>query len=105
VSNQQSKPPVSPLRAKITKASYPVIAKLHAMPKLTLPVASLLLVLIGAFAPVGVAVVALLLLALLLGWLGFLSWPVVSTSSRLLRVFAVLVIVFFAISRIVADGA
>ena len=103
--NQPSNQPVSPLRARITKASYPVIAKLHAMPKLTLPVASLLLVLIGAFAPVGVAVVALLLLALLLGWLGFLSWPVVSTSSRLLRVFAVLVIVFFAVSRIVADGA
>jgi hypothetical protein len=102
---QPSNQPVSPLRATITKASYPVIAKLHAMPKLTLPVASLLLVLIGAFAPVGVAVIALLLLALLLGWLGFLSWPVVSTTSRLLRVFAVLVIVFFAISRIVADGA
>ena len=104
MSNQQN-PPISPLRARITKASYPVITKLHAMPKLTLPVASLLLVIIGAFAPVAMAVIALLLLAVLLGWLGYLSWPVVSMTNRLLRVFAVLVIVFFAISRIVADGA
>jgi hypothetical protein len=91
---------VSPLRARITKASYPYVARLHAMPKLTLPIASLLLVLIGAFAPAVAAVPALVLLALLLGWLGFLSWPVVSTGNRLLRVFAVLVILFFAITRV-----
>jgi uncharacterized protein DUF6703 len=101
VSNQQN-PPMSPLRVRITKASYPFIAKLHTMPKLTLPLASLVLVVLGAFAPVPVAVVALLLLGLLLAWLGFLSWPVVSTTSRLLRVFAVLVIVFFAISRVLS---
>lgn len=93
-----SSQPVSPLRARITKASYPYIARLHAMPKLTLPIGSLVLVLIGAFAPAVVAVPALVLLALLLGWLGFLSWPVVSTGNRLLRVFAVLVILFFAIT-------
>ncbi|MDX6236816.1 MAG: hypothetical protein QOG10_1631, partial [Kribbellaceae bacterium] len=41
-----------------------------------------------------------ILLALLLAWLGFLSWPVVSTSSRAMRVFAVLVILFFAVKQI-----
>lgn len=96
-----SSQPVSPLRARITKASYPYIARLHAMPKLTLPVVSMLLVLLGAFAPPAAAVPALLLLALLLGWLGFLSWPVVTKGNRLLRLFAVLVIVFFAITRAV----
>jgi hypothetical protein len=96
-----SSQPVSPLRARITKASYPYIARLHAMPKVTLPVVSMLLVLLGAFAPPAVSVPALLLLALLLGWLGFLSWPVVSKGNRLLRLFAVLVIVFFAITRAV----
>jgi hypothetical protein len=95
--------PVSPLRARITKASYPYIARLHAMPQLTLPIITLLLVLVGAFAPAALAVPALLVLALLLGWLGFLSWPVVGNGSRAMRVFAVLVIVFFAVSRIVGN--
>ena len=102
VSSQSSNPSVSPLRARITKASYPLIARLHAMPKLTLPLITVALVAIGAFAAPIVAVPALLVLALLLGWLGFLSWPVVSNGNRMLRLFAVLVILFFAISRILS---
>lgn len=90
----------SPLRRRVTKVSYPVVAKLHAMPKLTLPGITLVLALVGVFAPVAVAVPALLLLGVLLAWLGFLSWPVVSTAQRAVRVFTVLVIVLFAVSRI-----
>jgi len=101
VSGQQSNQPMSPLRARINKASYPLMARLHAAPRLTLPGVTLALALIGAFAPAVVGVPALLLLAALLGWLGYLSWPVVGTSSRLLRVFAVLVIVLYAVSRMV----
>jgi len=93
---------VSPLRRRITKLSYPYVARLHAMPKLTLPGITLVLALVGVFAPVPVAVPALVLLALLLGWLGFLSWPAVTTGQRLLRVFSILVILFFAVSRIAA---
>lgn len=103
MSSSQPTGPVSPLRARITKASYPFIARLHAMPKLTLPIATLLLVLIGAFAPVAAAVPALIVLGVLLAWLGFLSWPVVGTGSKAIRVFAVLVIAFFAISRLAGN--
>jgi len=92
--------PASPLRQRITKISYPYVAKLHTMPKLTLPGITLVLALVGVFAPVAAAVPALLVLALLLAWLGFLSWPVVTTGQRAIRVFAVLVILLFAISRI-----
>ena len=100
MSSTPSSQPVSPLRARITKASYPIVARLHAMPKLTLPGITLVLALIGVFAPVGVGIPALLLLALLLAWLGFLSWPVVSTGARGMRIFSVLVILLFATSRI-----
>jgi hypothetical protein len=100
MSSTPSSQPVSPLRARITKASYPIVARLHAMPKLTLPGITLVLALIGVFAPVSVGIPALILLALLLGWLGFLSWPVVSTGARLMRIFSVLVILLFAVSRI-----
>jgi hypothetical protein len=92
--------PSSPLRQRITKISYPYVAKLHAAPKLTLPGITLVLALAGAFAPVTIGVVALVLLALLLGWLAFLSWPAVTTGPRFLRVFAVVLVLLFAVSRI-----
>jgi hypothetical protein len=93
--------PSSPLRQRITKISYPWVARLHAAPKLTLPGITLVLALVGVFAPVPVGVVGLLLLALLLGWLAYLSWPAVSTSGlRYLRIFSILVILFFAVYRI-----
>jgi hypothetical protein len=100
MSSNPSSQPVSPLRARITKASYPIVARLHAMPKLTLPGITLVLALVGVFAPGVIGIVALLLLALLLGWLGFLSWPVVTTGARGMRVFAVLVILFYAVLKI-----
>jgi hypothetical protein len=95
--------PVSPLRQRITKFSYPYVAKLHAAPKLTLPGITLVLALVGVFAPVTVGVVALVLLALLLGWLAFLSWPAVTTGPRFLRIFSIVLILLFAVSRI-ANG-
>jgi hypothetical protein len=95
-----SSQPVSPLRQRITKMSYPYIARLHGMPKLTLPGITLVLALAGVFGPVALAVPALILLALLLAWLGFLSWPAVTTGPRLLRIFSILVILLFAVSRI-----
>jgi hypothetical protein len=83
--------------------SYPAVAKLHEMPKLTLPGITLVLALIGVFAPVAAGLPALILLALLLAWLGFLSWPVVSNGQRAIRIFSVLVILLFGVSRI-ANG-
>lgn len=94
--------PSSPLRQRITKISYPYVAKLHAAPKLTLPGITLVLALVGVFAPVPVGVPALVLLALLLGWLAFLSWPAVTNGPRFLRIFSILVILLFAVSRIAA---
>jgi hypothetical protein len=101
--SSSSSQPVSPLRQRITKISYPYVARLHGMPKLTLPGITLVLALIGVFAPVPAAVPALILLALLLSWLGFLSWPVVGTGPRLLRIFSILVILLFAVSRIASS--
>lgn len=95
--------PVSSLRQRLTKISYPYVAKLHGAPKLTLPGITLVLALAGVFAPVVVAVPALVLLGLLLGWLAFLSWPAVTTGPRFIRLFSILVILLFAVSRI-ANG-
>ena len=98
--SSQGGQPVSPLRQRITKVSYPYVARLHSMPKLTLPGITLVLALVGVFAPIVVGVPALILLALLLGWLAFLSWPAVTTGARLLRIFSILVILLVAVSRL-----
>ena len=92
--------PSSPLRQRITKISYPYVARLHGAPKLTLPGITLVLALAGAFAPPVVGVPALLLLALLLAWLAFLSWPAVTGGAKFMRLFSILLIVFFAVWRI-----
>lgn len=92
--------PSSPLRQRITKVSYPYVAKLHAAPKLTLPGITLVLALAGVFAPPVVGVPALVLLALLLGWLAFLSWPAVTGGPKFLRIFSIVLILLFAVSRI-----
>lgn len=92
--------PSSPLRQRITKISYPYVAKLHGAPKLTLPGITLVLALAGAFAPLVVGVPALLLLALLLAWLAFLSWPAVTGGAKFMRLFSILLILFFAVWRI-----
>lgn len=92
--------PSSPLRQRITKISYPYVAKLHGAPKLTLPGITLVLALAGAFAPLVVGVPALLLLALLLAWLAFLSWPALTGGAKFMRLFSILLILFFAVWRI-----
>jgi uncharacterized protein DUF6703 len=103
-SSRPSNDQPSPLRARITKASYPYVRRLHGMPKLTLPAITLVLALVGVVAPPVAAVPALILLALLLAWLGFLSWPVVGSGSRAMRIFAVLVVLLYAVSRL-AEGS
>jgi hypothetical protein len=49
------------------------------------PVLSAVLLLGGLFAPPGLGTPLLLLLAAFVGWLTYLSWPVLSSTARLLR--------------------
>ena len=46
--SSQGSQPVSPLRQRITKFSYPYIARLHSMPKLTLPGITLVFALVSS---------------------------------------------------------
>jgi hypothetical protein len=58
---------------------------LTARPKLLIPVLSAVLLLGGLAAPVAVGVPLLVLLLLLVGWLGYLSWPVVQGTQKVVR--------------------
>lgn len=79
------KQPAPGLRGVVERASAPLLVRLTSMPKLTLPVLSAVLLLGGLFAPPAVGVPLLLLLVLVVGWLSYLSWPVVAGVQRLVR--------------------
>lgn len=79
-------PRPAPLRTRIERVSRPVLTRLHALPRLLVPAATLVLIALGAFAPPALALVAFALLFVFIAWIAFLSWPVVPTSGRVTRV-------------------
>jgi hypothetical protein len=87
------------LRYRIERTSRPLLARLHALPRLLTPAATLVLIALGAFAPAPVALVAFVVLFLFIAWIAYLSWPIVPTSGRLLRLFMLVLIVVLAVLR------
>ncbi len=88
-------PPRSPLRTAIETRSAPVLLAIGRLPR-WVPAIVLAVVLVAGLATSGVIAVACLgLIAVVLSWLAFLSWPALSGSGRALRV-AVVALVFFA---------
>ncbi len=63
------------------------------------PLASVLLVALGLFAPLPIALPALALVLLFFLWIAYLSWPVVSTSGKVLRGVMVGLVIAMAATR------
>jgi hypothetical protein len=76
-----------------------LLARLHTLPRLTIPAVVLVLTIAGLMAPPAVGVPCLVILALFLGWLASLAWPRLDTSGRLLRALVVGLLVGAAIAR------
>jgi len=64
-----------------------------------LPVVTVALLVAGLAAPPAVGVPVLLLLALVVGWLSYLSWPVVVGVQRVLRLTTVALLLVAAVGR------
>ncbi|MCW2678926.1 MAG: hypothetical protein JWM62_327 [Frankiales bacterium] len=73
------------MRGEVERTSAGVLVWLHSRPKFLVPLLSVVLLLGGLFAPPGIGVPLLLLLAAFVGWLTYLSWPVIVGVQRLLR--------------------
>jgi hypothetical protein len=78
-------PPPSALREQVARLSAPVLRWLSQRPKVLLPLLSVALLIGGLAAPPALGAVLLLALLLVVGWLVFLSWPVVHGPARLVR--------------------
>ena len=77
--------PAPGVRGGVERRSAGILLWLTSRPKFFVPVLSAVLLVGGLFAPPAVGAPLLLLLAALVGWLSYLSWPVVTGVQRLLR--------------------
>jgi hypothetical protein len=93
-------PTASPARQSLERWSAVPLVMLHRLPTWVTPVALVVLLLAGLALPFAAAGILLLLLAAFLGWLLALSWPITSTSGRLLRLIAVAALVGAAVARL-----
>lgn len=91
--------PAPGARGTVERLSAPVLLWFTSKPKVLLPALTVLLLLAGLLAPPAVGVPVLLVLALLISWLSYLSWPVVGAAPRLLRVATVGLVLAAAAGR------
>jgi hypothetical protein len=91
--------PASPARRRFEEISYPIVQWLNGLPRFVIIVAPGLLLFLcliqtGSLAWLGG--VLLLIVAAMLAWLTALSWPVIATRSKIVRVAVILVVLGFA---------
>ncbi len=88
--------PTTDVRRSVERRSGPLLVVLSGLPRLLVPLISLAL-LIGCLSlPAGYGAACLAVLGLLVGWLSYLSWPVVHAQARLVRL-ATLALVLLAL--------
>lgn len=89
-------PAASGLRRAVERWSATPLVFLHQLPRWVLPLVLVALLLAGMIGTGWVGAAALLVLAALLAWLAFLSWPSTPPAGRLLRLAAFIVLVLLA---------
>ena len=104
-STRARRPPLVPqpapgLRGTVERASAPALLWLSARPKFLIPLLSAVLLLGGLATPLAVGVPLLVLLLLLVGWLGYLSWPVVQGAQKVVRLATVALVLAALVLRL-----
>ena len=96
---------MSDFRKRLEKASAPYLVRVHALPRWVLPVFMTIILLIGLLANpkespgLWIGFFALLFIGLFLTWLLARSWPLLTRSSKVLRVLVAALIFYTAFSR------
>jgi hypothetical protein len=86
-------------RRAVERRSAPILLMAHQLPRWLVPAALAILLVAGLALPGLAGVVALAVLAVILGWFAYLSWPVVSGQGRLLRAAAIMAVLLLAVIR------
>lgn len=88
------------MRTAVADRSVGLVVFLSRLPQFLVPALMVVLLLVGLLAPLAVAVVALLLIIAFIGWLAFLSWPVLERPQRGMRLLALAILVAALVGRI-----
>jgi hypothetical protein len=84
-------------RSSVERSSARPLLFLRQLPAWLPPLATLALLITGFALPGWIGGTALALVAVFLGWLGYLSWPALAARGRLLRVAAVACVLVLAV--------
>ena len=87
-------------RAVVNQRSRTLLLRVSRLPPLVIPAATLVLMLVGLSAPLIYAIPALTVVAAFVAWLAYLSWPILSTGARFMRVFMLTVVIGCAVARL-----
>lgn len=88
------------MRKRIELLSTPALLRINSWPRSLVPLAILTFLFIGFSDPGAVGGIFILLVGLFVGWLLYLSWPLLNAKSRLLRLGVVGLILIGAFSQI-----
>lgn len=88
------------LRTTVERRSGVLLAWLSLRPRLLLPGVVLALLLASGLLPLAPGAVCLLLVVLVVGWLSYLSWPVLDGRGRLVRLLVVLMLLGLGAARL-----
>ncbi|MGI8614759.1 MAG: DUF6703 family protein [Nocardioidaceae bacterium] len=87
-------------RSGLHDRSRVVLARLATLPRLVIPAAMLGLMLLGLSAPLPVALAALSVVTVFVGWLALLSWPVLDLNGRFLRGLMIGLVIGSGVARV-----
>lgn len=85
--NKSQEPVVthSVVRKAISEASAPVLLRIHTFPKFLVPALIAGLMVLALFLTGVAAGICLSIVAIFIGWLMYLSWPLLDARSRIVR--------------------
>ena len=89
------------LRKRIEVFSAPSLIRLHSLPRAVVPVGIIILMFVGLVKDNAVGGIALLVVCAFVGWLLYLSWPLLESRARILRAITVLLVFIAALSKFV----
>ncbi|HIT76426.1 MAG TPA: hypothetical protein IAA98_12645 [Candidatus Avipropionibacterium avicola] len=90
----------SALRLQVEQVSRPLLVWLTRLPKMVIPLLTIVVLAVGVLAPLPIGIPALALVLLWMVWLGYLAWPAVTPGGRLLRVATVAILALAIVMRL-----
>lgn len=94
----------SPARRKLETLSAGPLLRMHSLPRLVVPGLLFVLFAAGLFIKSSWAGILLAVVAVFVAWLLAVSWPLLATSAKIIRVLVVAALVAAAVWRLTGNG-